>query len=72
MHEKAKRKNISLKEKIDTENDIAKTKGQLAKIEKDIRLRNRVLKTVGYVVAGTALGGPAVNTIMSKLGINGR
>jgi hypothetical protein len=51
MKEKSRRKNISLKEKLDIEHQLSQTKKQLGAIEKD---RARLKKT-GKVIGGTAV-----------------
>ncbi len=65
MQEKANRKNISLKDKLDIEHELAQTKKKLDAIQKD---RDRLKKT-GKILLGAAatvaLGGPVVKKAKS-------
>jgi hypothetical protein len=70
LHEKASRKNISLKEKMDLEHELKQTKEKLSKIEKDIKIKHRLYKIAIGTVVGGAIGVPLVGKAKTMIGGN--
>lgn len=68
LHEKSKRKDMSLKQKLDIEHELAQTKKQIAKIDKDIKLKRRALKAAGAIAVTGILGGPIYDKAKSLIG----
>jgi hypothetical protein len=68
LQAKAKAKNMSLKQKLDIEQELSKTKKRLAQISKDIELKKRLFKVAGRVGIGIAFGVPAFNKVTSMIG----
>ena len=68
LTERAKRRDISLKQKLDLESEIKQTRKKLADIEKDIKIRRRLLKGIGYTGATVLLGAPAYQKVKSMFG----
>lgn len=67
MQEKSRKKNISLKEKLEVESQLKDVRQQLTAIQKDISLRNNLLKGVGAIGLG-ALGIPAYGVAKKLFG----
>lgn len=70
LHEKANRKNISLKQKMDLEHELKQTKEKLAKIEKDIKIKHRLYKIALGTVVGGAVGVPLAGKAKTLIGGN--
>ncbi len=69
MQEKANRKNISLKEKMDIEHELAKNKKKLSVIQKDRDRLKKTAKAIGYVAATVAVGTPVYKSVKSVTGL---
>ena len=68
LQEKANRKNISLKEKLDIEHELAQTKKKLSGIQKDRERLKKTAKGLGYVGAGVIIGTPVYKKAKSLIG----
>ncbi len=68
IQEKANRKNISLKEKLDIEHELAQTKKKLSGIQKDRERLKKTAKGLGYVGAGVIIGTPVYKKAKSLIG----
>lgn len=68
IKEKAKRKDITLKQKLDLENEYTKTKKKLDKIQKDRNVLKRTAKFLGGTAVTVAVGAPIYKKAKSMIG----
>lgn len=69
IKEKANRKEINLKQKLDLEHEHAKIKKQLDKLQKDRSALKRIGKILGYGAVTVAVGTPIYNKARSLINI---
>lgn len=68
IREKANRKDITLKQKLDFEHELAQNKKQLDKLDKERRRIGKIAKGLGLTAVGVAVGTPIYRKAKSMIG----